>query len=143
MTVRRATFADIPDLMAMAKAEHGHSRFANIPFDPVRAEQTFRAFIDGMATVVFITERGFIMGMLQPLAFSRLWNAYEMAWYSEDGSGMELLKAFNKWAKDMRAINIVVHNYAGMVAGHKFDRVLARKGFTPIGGTYMKQLGVI
>lgn len=135
--------SDVPSLMAMAVAEHAISRFAKIPFDRVRAEQTFRAFIDGMATVVFIADKGFIMGMIQPLAFSKLWNAYELAWYSADGTGMELLKAFTKWAKDMRAVDVVIHNYAGVVPSEKYARVMARKGFGYIGSTYTKQLGEI
>jgi hypothetical protein len=143
MTPQRAVPADIPMLMAMARQEHALSQFANIPFDDARAEQTFRVFIDGMATVVFITEGGFIMGMVQPLAFSRLWNAYEMAWFSEDGSGLDLLKAFTKWAVGMRAINVIVHNYAGMVPAEKFNKVLHRKGFKTLGASYSKHVGEI
>lgn len=141
MTVRRANLSDVPTLLAMAKAEHGHSRFANIPFDPVRAEQTFRAFIDGMATVVFVSPKGFIAGVIQAMPFSRLWNAYEMAWYSEDGSGIDLLKAFTKWANDMRAVSVIIHNYAGVVDDKRFEKVVGRKGFKPIGASYSKTLG--
>ena len=141
MTPRRAVLKDIEHLMAMARKEHGQSQFSDIQFDNTRAEQTFRVFIDGMATAVFVTDKGFIMGMVQPLAFSKFWNAYEMAWFSEDGSGLDLLKAFTKWATDMRAINVVVHNYAGMVPVEKFNKVLHRKGFKTLGVSYSKSLG--
>lgn len=143
MTVRRAVLADMPMLMAMARQEHALSQFANIEFVDARAEQTFHQFIDGMATAVFISERGFIMGMIQPLVFSKRWNAYEMAWFSEDGSGLDLLKAFAKWATNMKAINLIVHNHAGMVPDLKFSRVLKRKGFTQLGTAYTKKLGEI
>ena len=143
MTVRRAVLSDMPMLLAMARQEHALSQFSNIEFVDSRAQQTFHQFIDGMATAVFITDKGFIMGMIQPLAFSKRWNAYEMAWFSEDGSGLDLLKAFAKWATNMKAINLIVHNYAGMVPDAKFSRVLKRKGFVPLGTSYTKNLGEI
>jgi hypothetical protein len=130
-------------LMAMARQEHALSQFANIDFVDARAEQTFHQFIEGMATAVFITDKGFIMGLIQPIVFSRRWNAYEIAWFSEDGSGLDLLKAFAKWATNMKAINLIVHNHAGMVPDEKFTRVLKRKGFAKLGTSYTKQLGEI
>lgn len=143
MTVRRATLDDLPSLMAMATAEHGVSRLSKVPFDSKRAEQAFRHFIGEMSTVVFISANGFIMGMVQPLVFSRFWNAYEMAWYAGDGSGMELLAKFTQWASDMQAIEVVVHNYAGIVPDAKFTRVMKRKGFENLGCAYSKQVGEI
>lgn len=142
MATRRAVITDLPRLVELASAEHGRSRFASIPFEPMRAQQTLERFITGFDTAVFISERGFIMGMVQALAFSRLWNAYEVAWYSEDASGMDLLKAFIKWADGMKALEVVVHNYAGVVDAERFSKVLGRKGFSPLGSSYIKKLGV-
>lgn len=143
MTVRRATVDDLPALIEMAKQEHATSRMAHLPFDEIKVQHSFGEFITGMATSVFISGGGFIMGMVQPLLFNRFWNAYEMAWFASDGSGMALLKAFAKWAKDMRAIDLVVHNYAGIVSADKFTRVMQRMGFDALGGAYSKQLGSI
>ena len=140
-TIRRATLQDIPRLMGMAAAEHAKSRLAGVPFDTTRAEQAFKRFIEELSTVVFVSENGFIMGMVQPLIFSRLWNAYEVAWYAADGKGMALLKAFVQWATAMQAVEVVVHNYAGVIATEKFTRVMARKGFDNLGCAYSKQLG--
>lgn len=139
--VRRAVPEDIPKLLLLAKEEHGQSRFAKVPFDEQRAEQTFRVFIDGMATVVIISDHGFIMGMVQPLVFSKFWNAYEMAWFASDGSGLALLSEFIKWAEGMRAIDVVVHNYAGITNEEQFSKVMERKGFGCLGSSYIKQIG--
>lgn len=141
MTARRATLEDIDRLVEMARHEHGISRFHMTPFEERKVRQSFASFIDGMTTVVFITEGGYIMGCVQPMLFSRLWNAYEMAWFAADGSGMQLLRALSKWAKDMRAVELFVHNFAGVIAVEKFNTVMGRFGFSSMGSTYAKQLG--
>lgn len=141
VTVRRAIVDDLPALVEMARAEHASSRMAHLPFDAFKVQHSFGEFITGMTTAVFISTGGFIMGMVQPLLFNRFWNAYEMAWFANDGSGMALLKAFAKWAKDMRAVDLIVHNYAGIVSADKFTRVMQRMGFDALGGAYSKQLG--
>jgi hypothetical protein len=143
MTVRRATVDDIPALMEMAREEHARSRMAHLPFDDTKAWHSFKEFIEGMPTAVFVSDGGFIMGVVQPVLFNRFWNAYEMAWYSKDGSGIALLNAFAKWAKAMRAIDLIIHNYAGIAPTEQFTKVMGRYGFTPIGGAYTKQLGEI
>lgn len=143
MTVRRAGTSDIGHLVVMARKEHERSQLSHIPFDAVKAEQSFISAIEGMATVVFVSPNGFLAGMVQPLLFCRFWNAYELAWFSEDGTGLELLKAFTQWAKDMRAVDLIVHNYAGMVPVPKFNRVMKRKGFETFGVAYVKTLGAI
>ena len=141
MTTRRATVGDLRHLMTMSQIEHEGSRFAHIPFDYVHAENSFRTFINGPASVVFVSDGGFIGGMVQPMVFSRLWNAYELAWFAQDGSGMDLLNAFTEWAHNMRAINVVVHSYSGMVSAARMDRVMGRRGFENQGSSYSKQLG--
>ena len=140
MAVRRATFSDMPALLGMARKEHAVSRLSGHPFDEARVNESFHNFIDGMTTAVFISPGGFILGGVQPLLFNRRWNAYEMAWFAEDGSGMDLLKALAKWSKDMRAVDLIVHNYAGVVPAEKFTKVLGRYGFSPVGSAYTKQL---
>ena len=143
VTIRRAIASDIGHLMVMARKEHERSRFSHIPFDDVKSEQSFKSAIDGLATAVFVSPSGFIAGMVQPMLFCKFWNAYELAWFSEDGTGLELLKAFTQWAKDMRAIDLIVHNYAGMVPSSRFNKVMKRKGFDTLGAAYMKTLGAI
>ena len=129
--------------MGLARREHGLSRFADIPFDEHHAEQSFRKFIDDMASAVFVSDQGFIGGMVQPMVFSRLWNAYELAWFAQDGSGMALLEAFTKWARSMRAVSLVVHCCSGIVPVEKFNKVMGRRGFENLGSSYSKSLGVI
>lgn len=139
---RHATISDLDTLVFMAREEHCQSNRSDEPFDALCVQHTFGEFITGMAKTVFISNGGFIMGVVQPKLFNRTLSAYEVAWFSNDGSGMELLDAFSKWAKSMRAKELIVHNYAGIIDQERFKRVMRRKGLKPIGCAYSKQLGV-
>lgn len=136
---RHATTSDFDRLVELARREHAKSRLSDKPFDALLVQHTFGEFITGMGKTLLMTDGGFIMGLVQPVLFNRSCNAYEVAWYAEDGKGMELLKAFVRWAKRMRANEVIVHNYSGIKAD-RFDRVIQRAGFNPIGRSY--SLGV-
>ena len=142
MTVRCATTDDIPRLMELARAEHMDSRFKHEQFDSVVSARNFESAIRGMLTCVFISEKqgGFIAGMVQPCLHNKFMRAYELCWYAQDGSGLQLLDALTKWAKKMRALEVVVSNYAGMVPADKFTAVMKRKGFPILGTSYSKNL---
>ena len=142
MTVRPATAADVPRLVQLAQLEHARSRFKTQRFVSEVAERNFEQAIAGMLTRVFISEErlGFIGGVLQPTLFNKFFTAYELCWYAEDGSGLTLLKAFCEWAKKMRAVEVIVSNYAGIKEPEKFTRVLKRAGFDPIGSSYCMKL---
>lgn len=141
MEPRRATTQDMPLLLALAVKEHAASQFCDQPFDFRAAQQSLSQFVAGLATTVIVTPGGFIAGMVQPTLFNRFWNAYEMAWFATDGSGMALLQALTKWARGMRAQSLVVHNYAGQVPADRFTRVMRRRGFEPMGMAYTQTLG--
>ena len=141
MTVRVATLDDVPALMELAHLEHAVSRFSGVPFEDEQASATFRRFLTELHTVVFKSDRGFLMGLVQPLPFSRRWMAYEVAWLALDGEGLQLLRAFEGWAARMRAVEVVVHNYAGIVEPQIFAKVMQRKGFARLGESFIKPVG--
>jgi hypothetical protein len=140
--VRRATAADVSRLVQLAQLEHARSRFKHLKFDRLVATRSMEQTVSGMFTQVFISDTGlgFIAGMVQPYLFNRFFCAYELCWYAEDGSGMELLAAFTEWARRMRAIELVVSNYAGIKEAEKFGRVMRRQGFDRLGDTWTKRL---
>lgn len=142
MQVRAATAADIPRLVQLARMEHARSRFKDETLSAEVATHNFGHCIGGMLSKVFISENGygFIAGFVQPSLFSKFFRAYELAWYSEDGSGLSLLGAFTDWAGKMRATDVVVSNYAAIVAQDKFERVMRRSGFDCMGSSYIKKL---
>lgn len=142
MDIRIATAEDVPALVALSRLEHGQSRFRDRPFDAAVAARNFEQAIAGMLTKVFISQGqgGFIGGALQPALFNKFFTAYELCWYAQDGSGLALLDAFCEWARKMRAIELVLSNYAGIKADVTFTRVMRRKGFHVLGTTYCKNL---
>lgn len=143
--IRRATRQDLPGLVALALREHARSRMAGQPIDLEHVQASFLGVIHGLAGAVFVSEeggelRGLIAGMVQPGLFNRRQNAYELLWYAEDGSGLRLLAAMKDWARRMRAVQLVVHDYAGIADPAVFNKVMARRGFDVLGTAYVTQL---
>jgi hypothetical protein len=142
MTCRVATLADVPRLVQLGQLEHARSRFKDHPFDKLHATANMERAVAGMLTRVFISDSGlgFVGGMVQPNLFNRFFTAYELCWYAEDGSGIELLRAFEHWARGMRAVELVISNYGGISEPQKFGRVMQRAGFAHLGSSYVKKL---
>ena len=144
-TIRRATRDDLPGLCALVLREHAQSRMASQPVDMAQVQASFLGVIHGMAGAVFVSEqggelRGLIAGMVQPGLFNRYQTAYELLWYAEDGSGLRLLAALKDWARRMRAVQFVVHDYAGIADPARFNKVMARRGFGVMGTAYVSAL---
>lgn len=144
-TIRRATREDLPALCALALREHAKSRMASQPVDMPYVQANFLGAITGLATAVFVSESegavtGMIVGMVQPGLINRYQTAYELLWYAEDGSGLRLLAELQAWARRMRAIELVVHNYAGIADPARFNKVMARRGFGVMGTAYVSAL---
>jgi hypothetical protein len=142
MTVRRATIDDLAQLVKLAQLEHARSTFSGLMFDRPYVAQSMGSCIRGMSSAVFIAESGlgFIAGIVQPKLFSKYMSAYELAWYSEDASGLALLRAFTDWAQKMCAVDLIVSNYAGIKSAERFTRVMQRSGFSVLGTSYTRQL---
>jgi hypothetical protein len=140
MTVRVATLSDVDRLLELARQEHAASRFAHQKFDPLAARTNLEAAVAGMLTRVFISEGGFIAGMVQPCLFNRYFTGYELCWFARDGSGLKLLDALRGWCKQMRATDLVVHNYAGIAEPGRFERVMQRAGFAVLGTSFIQSL---
>ena len=144
-TIRRATREDVPALCALALREHGRSRFAGQPFDAEKVRASFMGAVHGLAAAVFVSEkdgalRGLIVGITQPNLFNRYTTAYELLWYAEDGAGLRLLDTLKNWSRKMRAVELVVHNYAGISSPERFNKAMARKGFGHLGTSYVTAL---
>lgn len=143
--IRRATQDDVDQLLDLARIEHAASSMSNQPFDDAVVRARLSNAIGGMATVVFVSETngkldGLIAGMAQQNLHNRYATVYELMWFSLAGRGLQLLEALKEWANRMRATALVVHNYAGIKRTEKFNKVMARKGFSTLGVSYMAAL---
>lgn len=143
--IRRATPSDLDQLVTLARLEHAASAMRGQPFDEIVVRSRFVGTINGLATAVFVSETdgkldGVIAGMVQQNLHNRYSTVYELMWFSLSGSGIKLLQAIKDWANRMRATALVIHNYAGIKAHETFNKVMARKGFAPLGVSYVAAL---
>ncbi|RJE84035.1 hypothetical protein D3P04_13550 [Paracoccus onubensis] len=65
--------------------------------------KTVAALISSPDGAVWVSEGGFIAGVIRCTVISPEPIATELGWYASDGSGLRLLKAFEKWATDKGA----------------------------------------
>lgn len=135
--VRVATDADIPALVAMAGQFHAtHER--RFDFDQDHMAANFEAWVRSPACVVLVHAQGFIAGAVMPSASNPRWlAAYEILWWSEDGGGLVLMRAFEKWACDMNASEV---KFSHPASNPTLPRVLVRLGHVPAEIAYTKGL---
>lgn len=97
---------DVQELLQMGKKFH---RMAALPcrYDELAFANTLRGLMAGQDTTVLRSERGMIGGAMVPAFIDPDWKiAIELFFWSEDGHGMRLMRAFEKWATDMGASEI-------------------------------------
>ncbi len=96
--MRRATEADLPDLVSMGRAFHEAVQPA-WPLSEAGLAGTLRALMQG--GYVARTDGGFIAGVLQGNPIAEGWLvAKEFLWWAEDGQGMALRRGFREWARE-------------------------------------------
>jgi hypothetical protein len=135
-----ANVSDIPLIIELAREEHAQSRWADAPFDEGATRQTAEDFLRSFGRTIFLTPNAYLLGMVQPMGFSRKTIAIEYAWYSRDNSGMALLRAFEAWARNMGADEVVVHDH---VSQGRLARILQRRhAYQPVGTTLIRSIGV-
>lgn len=135
-----ANISDVPRLVELAREEHSQSRWANEPFDPEATRATLEMFLRQYGHTVFATENAYLLALVQPMGFSRKTIAIEYAWYSRDNSGMQLLRAFEEWARNMGTDEVVVHDH---VSNGRLARILQRRhAYRQVGTTLIRNIGV-
>ena len=135
-----ANVADAPLIIEMAREEHAQSRWCDSPFDEQAARETLALFMRSFGHTVFMTPNAYLLGLIQPMGFSRKTIAIEYAWYSRDNSGMVLLRAFETWGKNMGADEVVVHDH---VSNGRLARILQRRrAYQSVGTTLIRSIGV-
>ena len=70
-----------------------------IAVDRAWTARTVAGLIASDDGAVWITDGGFIAGVIEPTIISPAPVAKEMGWYSRDRSGLLLLRAFEGWAR--------------------------------------------
>jgi len=120
--MRPAVGADIPHITDMIEARTAAVR-GPVVVDRAWVGAQLAGLIAGRMSCVFVTRAGFIAGSVQPTIISPELVAIEHGWWSADGQGVRLLRAYERWAIGVGAK--VVHLSTGA-----FGVDLARLGYT-------------
>ena len=102
-SVRLATYPDV--LTIVDYVEHLREAVRGpVPVDRSWTASTVARLIASPDAVVFISDGGFLAGLLQPTVINPQPVAMEVGWYASDRSGLALLRAFEGWAAERGAM---------------------------------------
>lgn len=75
-----------------------------IPVDRAHTASVVAGLIADPDALVLVSGAGFIAGRLTPTIINPAPIASEMGWWAADGSGLRLLRAFERWAAERGAL---------------------------------------
>lgn len=157
--VRRGTFADIPQIVGLAKTAHGESIYSDLGAvnEPV-AKKVLQGVLaahgkqeDGGTFVVVadngVCLEGVMIGLLQRFYFvTDILEATDLFWYARPGShpttGERLLRAWFSYLDKMNVAPMVIRQADSSMIPRttRAGRLLKRKGMTEIGTLYGKEI---
>lgn len=108
-------------------------------FDRHAAWDYVGGLIDGDG-IVLLSPGGQLAGVKCPVycAPSHVM-AVELFWYATDGTGRQLLAAFEDWAREINASQVVLSTVLRH-GGDRVGKVLGRAGYTPQETSYAKDI---
>lgn len=129
--IRTATWDDFEHIMDMTHAFN--NEYTDLPL----VEDKVAAMLDNVIPngVCFVSDGGYIGGIVSPDLFHATNSLIELAWYAQDNSGLRLLKAF---VDEGRRLNVDAIRICTMSTSPKFvDKVLRAQGFTLAESSYI------
>ena len=100
--IRPATGSDVlplVDMIERLRAAVG----GPIPVDRAHTAAVVASLIADPDALVLVSDGGFIAGRLTPTIINPAPIAQELGWWAADGSGLRLLRAFERWATERGA----------------------------------------
>ena len=141
MTIRPATLADVPRLVAMARQQIAATYGDAVPDSPAQVEATVTSLVTEPSGACFVAEReGAVIGMIGLIASlnhaSGLPTASEVMWWMDPaarGGGVALLQRAERWAAETGA---AVIQMVAPVTNPRVGRLYARRGYAALETTY-------
>jgi GNAT superfamily N-acetyltransferase len=149
MTIRFATVEDIPALVEGGRSMHALTRFRDQPYNEEKVAKAFNKLIlRGHGKYVYLVAEdakdnivGALIGLVEQQIFSDCFTASIMHYdvlpeARMGGYAVRLLKAFEQWAKNRKAIEI---NF-GINSGTEYEtigRFAQRMGYAKVGENYV------
>jgi hypothetical protein len=146
MIVRRGTFADIPELLVLAKRAHALSSNAHIEFDEPGAKLLAANSMTtkGACFFVAVDEGGVLEGLLvgieQEFGYLRACYAIDVVSFAESAAAARaLVERFETWAfGERRVAQIMLGITFGGRHARAMGHIYSRSGFKSVGGVYTK-----
>lgn len=138
MSVRRATVADIADVVRIGRAFLEAGIYRHVPLDEAAFAAFVRNVIEGPGAI-FLTDDGFCGGLLSPAYFNPSHViAAELFWWAPT-EGRALQAAFEEWAVAAGAAAIT---FTGMHDDNikAVTRLYRMTGYRPVEIAFMKEL---
>lgn len=121
--IREATSADVLAIVDMVESLRS-AVDGPIPVDRAHTAATVAALISSPTGFVAVSAGGFIAGALVQTIINPASLAQELGWHAKDGSGLRLLRAFERWAIE-RGANWI--NLSTGVSGPDLSRLGYRR----------------
>lgn len=147
MGIRRATLADLPDILALGQKMHAESWYAYLPYDEDKIRATLELVLrDGFLAVYEVDGvlAGGMAGILCEFWFCREQMATDLALFIEPGrrggiAAARLVQAFIVWARQAGAQEVSLAVSTGVrvrETGELFEAMHLRH----VGGVYKARL---
>lgn len=130
MAVRKAELEDVTSILALI--ERFNTKYFGIPMNLQKTINMVAWIIeDGVG---FVSDGGFIGGIVLNDLIRDWTLLQEFGWYAEDKSGIALLQAFIDAGRDLQVdeVRVCTLSTSSAIAG----RILQRKGFAPLETSY-------
>jgi N-acetylglutamate synthase-like GNAT family acetyltransferase len=146
--IRRATIADVPDLLALGRKMHAESWYSYLPFDDEKIANVMELMLaDGFVCVYEVDGvlSGGMVGCLSQFWFCRETMAHDLALFIDPGrrggiAAARLVQAFMVWARNAGAQEVSLAVSTGVMireTGELFEAM----GLRHVGGVYKARLG--
>lgn len=135
--IRRAELSDLAECVALGMEFHAYSPWSQFPADRDHMADFMTGIIEH--GVLFLSEDGFIGGVLNPLYFNRnIVTLAEMFWYAGK-HGTALRETFEAWGREH---GVVGFNFSGIADEHAaaIARVFRRAGYHPVETAFFKRI---
>lgn len=143
--IRKVEPQDFKTLVRLGREMHAESSFSGVPFSDDKAYTTLGRYVCGDDRVWYVAcvdgeICGFFAGYVSPFFFSHEYVAHEILWYvvqehRKTGLGLQLLAAFERWAKEKEVFEIRI-GYSTDVDSPAFERLMQKRGYSRVGGNY-------
>ena len=144
--IRKAEGRDLQEIVGLLNEFYHTEGFQtlNIPYDRDSILDLALKMIVGENGLILVNEKddhvGGIIGVqMMPFPFNRnYFSLIESFWYANDGSGIRLLKAVEKIARDIGIQFVGIVSIFGMKSG-KIERVLRRMKYNKLEDHFIKE----